>query len=54
MTTVLEGGEWSAARPGRTLPPGKTRFNEYVYLYQEYCFFLSQFGGDFGVMEFIL
>ena len=39
MTTVLEGGEWSAARPGRTLPPGKTRFNEYVYLYQEYCFF---------------
>ena len=25
MTTTLEGGEWSAARPGRTLPPGKTR-----------------------------
>jgi len=25
MTTALEGGEWSAARPGRTLPPGKTR-----------------------------
>jgi len=23
MTVVLEGGEWSAARPGRTLPPGK-------------------------------
>jgi len=23
MTAVLEGGEWSAARPGRTLPPGK-------------------------------
>ena len=21
----IEGGEWSAARPGRTLPPGKTR-----------------------------
>ena len=21
MTAVLEGGEWSAARPGRTLPP---------------------------------
>ena len=21
--TVLEGGEWSAAHPGRTLPPGK-------------------------------
>ena len=20
---ALEGGEWSAARPGRTLPPGK-------------------------------
>jgi len=45
--------EWSASRPGRTLPPGKTRFNEYVYLYQEYCFLL-QFDGDLGVMEIIL
>ena len=26
MTSALEGGEWSAARPGRTLPPGKTRY----------------------------
>jgi len=25
MTVALEGGEWSAARPGRTLHPGKTR-----------------------------
>jgi hypothetical protein len=24
MTAALEGGEWSAARPGSTLPPGKT------------------------------
>ena len=23
MTAALEGGEWSAARPGRTLPPGE-------------------------------
>ena len=23
MTAALEGGEWSAARPGRILPPGK-------------------------------
>jgi len=23
MTAALEGGEWSAARPSRTLPPGK-------------------------------
>jgi hypothetical protein len=23
MTTALEGGEWSAARPGHTLPLGK-------------------------------
>jgi len=23
MTAALEGGEWLAARPGRTLPPGK-------------------------------
>ena len=26
MTAALEGGEWSASRPGRTLPPGKTRY----------------------------
>ena len=25
MTAALKGGEWSAARPGRTLPPGKTQ-----------------------------
>jgi len=30
MTAVLEGGEeWSAARPGRTLPPGKIRYPFY-------------------------
>ena len=29
MTTALEGGEWSAARRGRTLPPGKTRYPFY-------------------------
>jgi hypothetical protein len=29
MTTALEGGEWSAARPGRTLPPVKTRYPFY-------------------------
>ena len=27
MTAALEGGEWPAARPGRTLPPGKTRYS---------------------------
>ena len=26
MTTALEGGEWAAARSGRTLLPGKTRY----------------------------
>ena len=26
MTAALEGGEWSAARPGRNLPTGKTRY----------------------------
>ena len=26
MTAALEGGEWSAALPSRTLPPGKTRY----------------------------
>ena len=29
MTAALEGGEWSAARPGRTLPLGKTRYQLY-------------------------
>ena len=29
MTASLEGGEWSAARPGRPLPPGKTRYPFY-------------------------
>ena len=29
MTAALEGGEWSAARPGRTLPPGKSRYPFY-------------------------
>ena len=29
MTTALEGGERSASRPGRTLPPGKTRYPLY-------------------------
>jgi len=29
MTAVLEGGEWSAARPGRSLPPWKTRYPLY-------------------------
>jgi len=37
MTAALEGGEWSAARPGRTLPPGKTRYP-----------FYSTFGGPQG------
>ena len=29
MTAALEGGEWSAARPGRTLTAGKTRYPFY-------------------------
>ena len=29
MIAALEGGEWSAERPGRTLPPGKTRYPFY-------------------------
>ena len=29
MTAALEGGEWSAAHPGRTLLPGKTRYPFY-------------------------
>ena len=32
MTAALEGGEWSAARPGRTLPPGKKRYPFYMRL----------------------
>jgi len=29
MTAALEGGEWSAARPSRTLCPGKTQYPLY-------------------------
>jgi len=29
MIDALEGDEWSAARAGRTLPPGKTRYPLY-------------------------
>jgi len=29
LTTALEGGEWSVERPGRTLPPEKTRYPLY-------------------------
>ena len=29
MTTALEGGEGSASRPGRYLPPGMTRYPLY-------------------------
>jgi len=29
MTAALGGGDWSAARPGRTLPPGKTWYPLY-------------------------
>jgi len=29
MNAALEGDEWSAAHPGRTLPPGKTRYPFY-------------------------
>ena len=29
MIAALEGGEWSAGRPGRTLPPRKTRYPLY-------------------------
>ena len=29
MTAALEGGEWSAAYPGRILPSGKTRYPLY-------------------------
>ena len=29
LTLALEGGEGSASRPGRTLPPGKTRYPLY-------------------------
>jgi hypothetical protein len=29
LTPALDGGERSASRPGRTLPPGKTRYPLY-------------------------
>ena len=32
LSTSLEGGEWSAARAGRNLPPRKTRYPFYKRL----------------------
>ena len=32
MTTAVEGGEGSASRPGRFIPPGKTRYPLYKRL----------------------
>jgi hypothetical protein len=32
MITALEGGEWSVARSGRTLPPERTRYPLYRWL----------------------
>jgi len=32
MTAAIEGGEWSAACPGHTLPPGKTQYPFYRWL----------------------
>ena len=37
MTAALEGDEWSAARPGRTLPPEKTRYPLYRRLGGPQC-----------------
>jgi len=37
MAAALEWGEWSAARPGRTLPPGKTRYPFYRRLGGPQC-----------------
>ena len=37
MTAALERGEWSAVRPGRNLPPGKTRYPFYRKLVGAQC-----------------
>ena len=37
MTTAVEGGEGSASRPGRSLPPGKTRYPLYRRLGGPQC-----------------
>jgi len=37
MTAALEGGEWSAASPSRTLHPGKTRYPLYWMLGGPQC-----------------
>ena len=43
MIATLEGGEWSAARPGLTLPMGKTRYpfyrRQYYYYYYYYYYY---------------
>jgi len=49
MTMALEVGEWSAARPGHTLPPGKTRYpfhrrlglSVYIFIKLPYILYLT-------------
>jgi len=55
MTTVLEGGEGSASRRGRSLPPGKTRYPKYIAkLYFKYLSFrLSKRKTDWGTFAYI-
>jgi len=58
MTAALEGGEWSAARPGRTSPQGKTRYPFYRRLdgsklitATNYCTNVKVLSSDFARQE---
>ena len=42
MTTAVEEGEGSALRPGRSLPPGKTRYPLYRRLWSKHVVLYSK------------
>jgi len=48
-------GEWSAARPGRTLPPGKTRYPFYrIYIYIYIYIYIFRFHLQNGSFEILV
>ena len=53
MTAALEGGEWSAARPGRTLPPGKIRYPFYRRLGEDWQLVTDISGKSIGPIFFL-
>jgi len=53
MTEAIEECEWSAARPGRTLPPKKTRYPLYRGLGEDWQLVTDISGKPIGPIFFL-